>query len=190
MYTRPPLPTRHPAALIVSTDQPAPPARTAQPLSPSGYAVAHRPWPPSLHASRRRLGHCRRLAPPVGVVFILTVMRCISYHVAFGCIHCIRDALHIFRNAYECITHAYTCIHTVHCMHFQTALQHTTAYGYIRCAAYDCIRKGVLHTLHTRRIQRFQKCSVCVSYAVYAAECNMVRNAAHHGKKVYLCRPL
>ena len=113
-------------------------------------------------------------------------MRCISYHVAFGCIHCIRDALHIFRNAYECITHAYTCIHTVHCMHFQTALQHTTAYGYIRCAAYDCIRKGVLHTLHTRRIQRFQKCSVCVSYAVYAAECNMVRNAAHHGKKVYL----
>ena len=113
-------------------------------------------------------------------------MRCISYHVAFGCIHCIRDALHIFRNAYECITHAYTCIHTVHCMHFQTALQHTTAYGYIRCAAYDCIRKGVLHTLHTRRIQRFQKCSVCVSYAVYAAKCNMVRNAAHHGKKVYL----
>ena len=109
-------------------------------------------------------------------------MRCISYHVAFGCIHCIRDALYIFRNAYECITHAYTCIHTVHCMHFQTALQHTTAYGYIRCAAYDCIRKGVLHTLHTRRIQRFQKCSVCVSYAVYAAECNMVRNETHYGK--------
>ena len=115
-------------------------------------------------------------------------MRCISYHVAFGCIHCIRDALHIFRNAYECITHAYTCIHTVHCMHFQTALQHTTAYGYIRCAAYDCIRKGVLHTLHTRRIQRFQKCSVCVSYAVYAAECNMVRNDLQYGKKRHLSR--
>ena len=49
--------------------------------------------------------HCVR-AGVVGVVLLLTVMRVVSYHVAFGCIHCIRDAYRRISEISVCVSYA------------------------------------------------------------------------------------
>ena len=112
-------------------------------------------------------------------------MRCISYHVAFGCIHCIRDALHIFRNAYECAlqmhTHAYTrstvCISKLHYsirLHTVTYdVLHTSAYGRACCiqvgGAYNCIRRSASMCIHV------------AFFCVNAAVCVSLLNALKFG---------
>ena len=90
-------------------------------------------------------------------------MRVISYHVAFGCIHCITGCIRDFRNAYECNIHAYTCIcvcisklhtaydcirpHTMCCISLHT--EGRTAYSCIQVGdAYNCIRWSAYMCIH------------------------------------------
>ena len=115
----------------------------------------------------------------MGVVLLLTVMRVVSYQVAFGCIHCIRDAYeisemhtsathmhtHAFRVVNVCISKlhtAYDCIrpHTMCCISPHT--EGRTAYSCIQVGdAYNCIRWSAYMCIHVAFF--YVNAGVCVS---------------------------
>ena len=133
----------------------------------------------------------------MGVLFILTVhvMRVVSYHVAFGCIHCITGCIRDFRNAYECNIHAYTCIcvcisklhtaydcirpHTMCCISPHT--EGRTAYSCIQVGdAYNCIRWSAYMCIHVaclRECRRMRLTPECIKIRMDAAR--RIRCALH-----------